>query len=154
MSGVAGPVGAAAAAGRLLGLDPSALRSALTIAAAQAAGTQEALGTMTKPLHLGKAAANGVEAALLAQAGLIRRRTKLTAIADCRGLRRERTPTSGLSSTASATRWEIERNSFKPYACGVVSHAAIDAGDPVAAAAATGSASNESRSVRTRSSWT
>jgi 2-methylcitrate dehydratase PrpD len=42
---------------------------ALGIAASLAGGLRQSFGTMTKPLHAGKAAANGIQAALLARAG-------------------------------------------------------------------------------------
>jgi len=42
---------------------------ALGIAASLAGGLRQNFGTMTKPLHGGKAAANGIQATLLAQAG-------------------------------------------------------------------------------------
>jgi 2-methylcitrate dehydratase PrpD len=70
MTGVAGPVGAAVAAGRLLGLSPDQLRNAVGLAATQSAGLVEALGTMAGSLQPGKAAANGFEAAVLAHNGL------------------------------------------------------------------------------------
>ncbi|HXF33832.1 MAG TPA: MmgE/PrpD family protein [Candidatus Acidoferrales bacterium] len=57
------------AAGRLIGLDVSRMRNALGIAATQTAGLWAAFGTMTQSYHLAKASADGVEAALLAQAG-------------------------------------------------------------------------------------
>jgi len=65
-----GALGAAAAAARLLGLDPSAAGHALAIAASQASGLKENFGTMVKPLHAGLAARSGVLAARLAKAGL------------------------------------------------------------------------------------
>ena len=64
-----GTVGAAAAAARVLGLDPRATRSALGIAASSACGLKENMGTMVKPLHAGMAARSGVMAARLAQSG-------------------------------------------------------------------------------------
>lgn len=65
-----GSIGAAAAASRLLGLEPSAAAHALAIAASEASGLKENFGTMVKPLHAGLAARNGVIAALLAQGGM------------------------------------------------------------------------------------
>jgi 2-methylcitrate dehydratase PrpD len=65
-----GSLGAAAAVGRLLKLDVHKMRMALGIAASLAGGLRQNFGTMTKPLHAGQAAANGIQAALLAQAGL------------------------------------------------------------------------------------
>ena len=64
-----GGLGAALAAGKLLRLKKEALRRALGIAASMASGLRENFGTMTKPLHAGRAAENGVNAALLAHDG-------------------------------------------------------------------------------------
>lgn len=64
-----GSLGAAAGAARLLRLGPSRVQAALGIAASMAAGIRANFGTMTKPLHAGLAARNGVEAAFLADAG-------------------------------------------------------------------------------------
>jgi len=61
--------GATAAAGRLFGLDVQQMRNAFGIAASMSAGLRTAFGTMTKPLHAGRAAENGVVAARLARAG-------------------------------------------------------------------------------------
>lgn len=65
-----GTLGAAAAAARLLRLDHNGARAALGIAASLASGIQQNFGTMTKPLHAGWAARNGVVAASWAAAGL------------------------------------------------------------------------------------
>ena len=64
-----GGLGAAMAAGKILGLNEAALCRALGMAASMASGLRENFGTMTKPLHAGRAAENGVTAALLAGAG-------------------------------------------------------------------------------------
>lgn len=68
-SGTIGTLGAAVAAGRLLALNAERLAHCLGIAASMAAGLRENFGTMTKSLHVGRAAANGVTAAQLAAAG-------------------------------------------------------------------------------------
>ncbi len=64
-----GVLGATAACARLLGLDGSQTAKALAIAGSLASGSIANFGTMTKPLHAGQAARNGVMAALLAQEG-------------------------------------------------------------------------------------
>lgn len=64
-----GGLGSAVAAGKLLGLKAEALARTLGIAASMAAGLRENFGTMTKPLHAGRAAENGVTAAQLAEQG-------------------------------------------------------------------------------------
>ena len=68
-SGTVGTLGAALAAIRLLKLDEATAQMALGIAASSAAGLRENFGTMTKSLHVGRAAMHGVEAAFLARAG-------------------------------------------------------------------------------------
>jgi 2-methylcitrate dehydratase PrpD len=65
-----GTVAAAAIASRLLGSSPATTRCALGIAGSMAAGSRQNFGTMTKPLHAGLAASNGILAAVLAGSGL------------------------------------------------------------------------------------
>lgn len=65
-----GTLGAAAASSRLLGLDVERTQAALGIAASSASGVRANFGTMTKPLHAGLAASNGLRAARLAAAGV------------------------------------------------------------------------------------
>ncbi|MGH7888420.1 MAG: MmgE/PrpD family protein [Candidatus Binatia bacterium] len=64
-----GGLGAAAAAGKLLGLDQEQLMRAMGLAATMAGGLRENFGTMTKSFHSGRAAEAGVLAAELAQDG-------------------------------------------------------------------------------------
>ena len=68
-TGTVGTFGAAAACARMLGLDAAATAVALGIAGTQAAGLKSMFGTMGKPLHAGKATANGLLAARLAARG-------------------------------------------------------------------------------------
>jgi 2-methylcitrate dehydratase PrpD len=69
-TGSLGVFGAAAGAAKLLGLDSERTIMALGISASRAAGLRGNSGTMTKPLHVGFAARDGVEAAMFAQAGI------------------------------------------------------------------------------------
>jgi 2-methylcitrate dehydratase PrpD len=64
-----GGLGAAMAVGKILRLKEEQLIRTLGIAASMASGLRENFGTMTKPLHAGRAAENGVTAALLARDG-------------------------------------------------------------------------------------
>jgi len=64
-----GTFAAAAAAGRLLGLDREALQRALSVAGSQSAGLRENFGTMTKPFHAGRSSESGVVAAQFAGYG-------------------------------------------------------------------------------------
>ena len=126
MSGTTGTIGAGIAAALLCGADGPQLVHALGIAATQAAGHREQFGTMSKSLHVGKAAANGVLAGLLATRGYtaapdpIEGRRGMFAVMSGRG--DAEALSAGLGSD-----WEIDRVGIKPYACGVVAHPPIDA---------------------------
>jgi 2-methylcitrate dehydratase PrpD len=65
-----GTFGAAAACAKLMGLDAAGIATALALAASFASGIKANFGTMTKPLHVGHAARNGLLAARLARAGV------------------------------------------------------------------------------------
>ena len=64
-----GAFGATAAAAKLWGLDKTQLLHAFGLAGTQAAGLKSVFGTMSKPLHPGKAAQTGLLSARLARAG-------------------------------------------------------------------------------------
>ncbi|XP_023672230.1 immunoresponsive gene 1, like [Paramormyrops kingsleyae] len=67
---VVGPMGSAAACARLLSLDRIQCSHALAIAASQAGAPMANAATQSKPLHIGNASRQGLEAALLASRGL------------------------------------------------------------------------------------
>ncbi len=64
-----GVFGATAACSHLMGLDRARTAQALAIAASLASGIKANFGTMTKPLHVGHTARNGLFAAQLAEGG-------------------------------------------------------------------------------------
>jgi 2-methylcitrate dehydratase PrpD len=64
-----GAPGAAAACGRLIGLDPGKMAAAISAATSFSAGSKRQFGTAMKPTHAGLAAQAGVLAAHLAEAG-------------------------------------------------------------------------------------
>jgi len=68
-TGTLGTIGSAAGAARMLDLGEHETRIALGLAATQASGLRENFGTMTKPLHAGRAAENAVFAVELAAGG-------------------------------------------------------------------------------------
>lgn len=126
VTGLLGHFGAAAAAGKLLGLDAACLAHALGIAGTQAAGLEQSFGTMSKPLHPGKAAMNGLLAALLAKEGF----TGATAMLDGpHGLPATFVGVTDLVRTVEdlGKRWELVDNSTKLYAACHLTHATIDA---------------------------
>jgi len=72
-----GVIGAAVAAAHLMRISPEHTATAMSIAASSAAGLRANSGTMTKPFHAGQANRNGVQAALLAEAGYTARLSAL-----------------------------------------------------------------------------
>jgi len=126
ITGTAGVFGAAAAAGRLLGLNEQQMVWALGIAATKSSGLREMFGTMCKPFHPGNAARNGLLAALLAQKDFTSSNQGIEAK---RGFAHVLSTafkpdeiTRGLGES-----WEIALNTYKPFACGIVIHPIIDA---------------------------
>jgi 2-methylcitrate dehydratase PrpD len=121
-----GVFGAAAAAARLLGLNAGQIAHALGIAASQSAGLIENLPTAAKNVGVGNAARNGLFAALLAQRGY---EAAPAAIEGPLGWARATgdSPVLDEATGELGERWEMLRNTYKPYPCGIVMHAIIDA---------------------------
>ena len=126
-SGTVGTFGAFAAAARLMGLTGEKLRQGFGIAASFAAGIRCNFGTMTKPLHVGRAAENGVIAAQLAARGFTADPQALDGpwgfFAVQGGGATESKFAQGFGKT-----WTIidPGVSIKPYPCGVLTHPTID----------------------------
>jgi len=127
-TGTAGTLAAAAATGKLLGLDAIALNHALGSAGTQAAGLWEFLrdAADSKQLHTAKAASDGLMSAYLARDGfkgatrILEGKQGLAA-----GMSRDADPsrlTDGLG-----TRWATEETSFKWHAACRHTHPAADA---------------------------
>ncbi|WP_051342782.1 MmgE/PrpD family protein [Pseudonocardia spinosispora] len=122
----AGTLGAAAAAASLLNLTDAQVRTALAIAATSASGLKANFGTMTKPLHAGQAAAAGLLAARLAEAGLTasdagltERRGMLPVLSDA--------PDPEALAVPFGRPWHVESVLFKFHAACYLTHATIDA---------------------------
>jgi len=126
ITGTAGVFGAAAACGKALGLTEQQMVWAFGLAATQPVGLREMFGSMTKSFHPGRAAQNGLTAALLASRNFTSTEVGLEG-------------KSGWANVLSTTRnyseitghlgmsYEIALNTYKPFACGIVIHPAIDA---------------------------
>ena len=127
ITGTTGVLGAAAGAGRLMGLDEDAMVHALGFAGTQASGVREVFGTDGKAMHAAKAAGNGYQAAAFARAGLT---SAPDIIGGRRGFWAVLSP-NGHDENALlgelGAHWELSRNGLKPYANGVVSHPIQDA---------------------------
>lgn len=126
LTGTLGSIAAGVAGGKLIKLDGQRLTYAMGIAATQAAGMQQNRGTMCKSFHAGKAASNGVFAALLAERGFD---STQEIVEGKRGFSRiySDTASPGELTAGLGKGWLIESNGHKPYACGVVLHPLIDA---------------------------
>lgn len=128
-TGTAGVFGAAAACGKLLRLDEAQMVSALGMAGTQASGLWSFLldGATCKILHAGRAAVNGLDAALLAMAGM--KGSGHVLEADDGGLLAAMSdaPDIRFVDRGLGTDWEILRLDNKPYPCCRSTHCAIDA---------------------------
>jgi 2-methylcitrate dehydratase PrpD len=126
ITGTAGPFGAAVAAGRVLGLDEQRMVAALGLAASQPVGLRESFGSMNKSFNPGRAASNGLLASILASKGFTSSESMIEAKRGwaCTISTKQdwREITEGLGQ-----RWEAALNTYKPFACGIVLHPAIDA---------------------------
>jgi len=120
-----GRLGGAAACARLLGLDALGIDHAVGLAAAQLAGIHESFGTMGKPFQVGRAAADGLLAALLAAHGV----TGPTGILDGPRWPRRLSPdwTPGCLAEGLGHDWAVNEIFFKRFPCCFATHAALSA---------------------------
>jgi 2-methylcitrate dehydratase PrpD len=126
ITGSCGVFGSAAACGKLLGLNEQQMAWGLGIAASQPVGLKVQFGSMTKAFHAGRAAQNGLTAALMAGRNFT---------ADEHALEGKDGWAQALSRSVNwhevteglGTRFEAALNTYKPFACGIVTHPAIDA---------------------------
>jgi 2-methylcitrate dehydratase PrpD len=126
-SGTVGTFGAYAAAAKLLGLEGEKLRMGFGIAASFAAGIRCNFGTMTKPLHVGRAAENGITAALLAERGFTADPEALDGPWGFFAVQGGGATAEKFEQGFGKT-WTIAEPgvSIKPYPCGVLTHPTID----------------------------
>jgi 2-methylcitrate dehydratase PrpD len=126
ITGSTGPLGAAGGCARLLRLDAAKTAMALGIAASQPVGMREQFGSMTKPFHPGAAARAGLMSALLASQGFT---ASAKALEAPRGMMQTISTKNDWREITHelGERFEISFNTYKPFACGIVIHPAIDA---------------------------
>jgi len=120
-----GVFGAAAACGKLLGLDARQMAWALGIAANVASGLTGAHGSMTKSWNMANAARNGLLAALMAQKGYTSTEHGLEGERGFTRVLAQRRDLDELVRGLGDT-WELSQNTYKPYPCGIVAHPVID----------------------------
>lgn len=127
-SATCGVFGAAAAAGRVMGLDARAIASALGLCGSMAAGSLQFLenGAWNKRWQVGAAAANGLAAAIAARRGFVGAEAP---IEGSRGFLHGYAPAPepDLATEALGSRFDIMETAVKPYPACRYTHAAIDA---------------------------
>ena len=120
-----GTFGAAQLA-RLLNLSVDETVTALGIASTQAAGLKSMFGTMCKPLHAGKAAANGLFSARLAQHGFTSRSDAIECAQGFAATQAESFKARPVRPSPDQS-FAVEENLFKYHAACYLTHAGIDA---------------------------
>ena len=121
-----GVFGSALASAYLMRLPPEKIAHALGIAASQSAGIVENLPTEAKNVGMGNAARGGLLAALFAERGYD---AAPRAIEGPLGWARAMGDEPVLDELLGGLgeRWELLKNTYKPYPAGIVMHAIIDA---------------------------
>lgn len=125
ITGTVGVFGAAAAAGKILGLNEQQMAWALGIAATQSAGFREMFGSMCKCLHPGSAAQNGLKAAFLALNNFTSSEQAIEAKRGWGHVLSTKFDANAITTNLGTT-YELSKNMYKPFACGLVVHGTID----------------------------
>ena len=126
LTGTLGTIAAGVASASILKLDPEKTTFALGLSATQAAGMQQNRGTMSKSFHAGRAASNGILAALMATSGYD---SSEEIVEGRRGFSKiySKNQNYDFLTKNLGSDWIILTNGYKPYACGIVQHPLIDA---------------------------
>jgi 2-methylcitrate dehydratase PrpD len=121
-----GVFGAAAACAKLLGLDAAKTAHALGIAAAQSGSITENLATGAKNIGVGNAARGGLMSALAAEVGVDAAARAIEGPQGWAQATGDQLKTDLLFADLGKS-WEMAKNTYKPYPCGIVLHPVIDA---------------------------
>ncbi len=126
-TGTIGAIAAAAGSARALKMDTEQTANAIAIAVTMAAGLKGLFGTMCKPFHAGRAAENGLYAALLSRRGML---AKPDAIECRQGFADALAPAfhPDMVDAAPARGLYIRHNLFKYHAACYGTHGAIECG--------------------------
>jgi 2-methylcitrate dehydratase PrpD len=126
ITGTAGVFGSAAAVGKLLKLNEQQMVWALGLAASQPVGLRESFGSMNKSFNPGRAASNGIFAAMLASKNFTSSNGMIEAKRGWANAISTKQDYSEITGDLGK-RYEAALNTYKPFACGIVMHPAIDA---------------------------
>lgn len=145
-----GSIGAAVAVGKLLRLNVTHMQNAIGLASTQVVGMQVFFGSDTKSFHVGRAAQGGMLAALLARNGYTSALDALEAKYGWLHVVSTRENATAYFDQLGKI-WEIEKNTFKPYPCGIVMHPTIDGSIQISTEmASSGLAAKDIRSIELR----
>ncbi len=125
-TGLLGCIGAAIAAGKVMGFNEDQMTTAIGIAANQSAGIREAHASMSSWFTPGNAGRSGLWAAFLAEKGYTCPDTMIEGVKGF-AVSFASNPQMGAATAGLGDKWEILDLAYKPYPCGVVIHPIIDA---------------------------
>ena len=124
-TGIACGAGAALAVGKLLHLDREQMSCALGIAISEASGTRICHGSMSASLIFGHAAQTGLRAALLAERGFTGAKEAIEGRFGFASTFADAAHVPAITASLGQE-YQISRNTYKPYPCGIVIHPVID----------------------------
>jgi len=125
-TGLLGCIGAAIAAGKVMGFNEDLMATAIGIAANQSAGLREAHASMSSWFTPANAGRSGLWAAIMAEKGYTCPDTMIEGVKGF-GVSFASNPQMHAAIDGLGETWEILDLAYKPYPCGVVIHPVIDA---------------------------
>ena len=125
-TGLLGCIGAAIAAGKVMGFDEDQMTTAIGIAANQSMGIREAHASMSSWFTPANAGRSGLWAALMAEKGYTCPDTMIEGVKGF-AVSFASNPQMNVATAGLGHKWEILELAYKPYPCGVVIHSVIDA---------------------------
>ena len=125
-TGLLSGIGAAIAAGKVMGFNEEQMAAAIGIAANQSAGIREAHASMSSWFTPANAGRSGLWAAFLAEKGYTCPDTMIEGVKGF-AVSFASNPQMNAALDGLGSRWEILDLAYKPYPCGVVVHSVIDA---------------------------
>jgi len=125
-TGLLGSIGAAIAAGKVMGFNEDQMSTAIGIAANQSMGIREAHASMSSWFTPANAARSGLWAALMAEKGFTCPDTMIEGVKGF-AVSFSSNPQMGAATDGLGKKWDLLELAYKPYPCGVVVHPVIDA---------------------------
>ena len=125
-TGLLGCIGAAIAAGKVMGFNEDQMTTAIGIATNQSMGIREAHASMSSWFTPANAGRSGLWAALMAEKGYTCPDTMIEGVKGF-AVSFASNPQMNVATAGLGHQWEILELAYKPYPCGVVIHSVIDA---------------------------